>query len=762
MYMSYHPQVCVTSSGEDVMARFAEPINGVEVGLSDHMTSLINGLALADHTHINGTSPNTTSHMIPNTTPTILYNGDHISQCCYGLQHVRYFDITSSAHSMAELSIFNNLLSHNISSSAMKSDQLAALRQSMEHHCVTKDITQLSFYHYLLNLCFEQLPLDPHTQSLSSPVPLLYDTPLQLGTKLSGGTVALPEAPPPQSSSSSPSRTLDVPPSLWDMTEYSVQVHYDLPVLLQVIQRLHYQYPYTVMGHHCLTDSLLVVLHSGHDGHLLQQYTHSDQLHCKVGFSNFLRYVWNKFGGDIGQATNEDEERRKVFEQQKKDDVAAVMKVIEEEQRAKAEEEQRQQQQSAKSTSGKGKATNSGKKSAVSQKSATTKQDSTEGKEEDERVTVINNRVFPERKLYVGYEVNNKVLMVDHNISLMYPLDGNQIRVHKRMVAESDQSLVVSLLSHRSILRCSLVLSDTPATTQQPSNTIGMVTSPQLPVKCATFYASLDDDELIISTSCYGPYGNGQVLVADDVTAAPATADSQQQQDGAQPSPRPTSRGQSPGRKISKKDLEQYEKQMQEQQRLAEEKREKERLEQERLRQEKLETERRQNKYLPLHITQRNGLHIHCKVVIDTDSDPSIMDGSDGQFIIRQSYGVQGDNTETQRCILSTGEVIRYLNDGVVEVLNADGKIIRTATPAELAAATSSEQLPPMESATKVTFEDTVTSPPPEQLVADNNTNIAWLVTVPTGQRYLWRKGEKKTTHPAPPPQGDGEQEEVS
>jgi len=473
--------------------------------------------------------------------------------------------------------------------------------------------------------------------------------------------------------------------------------------------------------------------------------------------------VWDKFGGDVSQATTEDEERRKVFDQQKKDDIAAVMKVIEEEQRAKAEDEQRQQQQSAKSSSGKGKATNSGKKSAVSQKSATTKQDSTEVKEEDERITTINNRVFPERKLYIGYEVNNKVLMVDHNISSMFPLDGSQIRVHKMVTAESDHSLDVSLLSHQSILRCSLVLTDSAATTQQPSNAIGMVASPQLPVKCATFYASLDNDDLIISTSCYGPYGNGQVLVADDVTAAPATAESQQQQEGgAQPSPRPMSRGQSPGRKVSKKDLEQYEKQMQEQQRLAEEKREKERLERERQRQEKLEIERRQNKYLPLHITQRNGLHIHCKVVIDTDSDPSIMDGSDGQFIIRQSYNVQGNTTEIQRCILSTGEVIRYLTDDAIEVLTADGKIMRTATPTELAAATSSEHLPPMESITKVTFEDTVTSPPPGQMAADSNTNTAWLVTKPTGERYLWRKGEKKNTSPAPPPHGDGEQEEVS
>ena len=70
---------------------------------------------------------------------------------------------------------------------------------------------------------------------------------------------------------------------------------------------------------------------------------------------------------------------------------------------------------------------NLGKKFAVSQKSAaTTKQDSTEGKEEDGRITVINNRVFPKRKLHTIYEVNNKMLLTcNRNMSVMFPLDGS-------------------------------------------------------------------------------------------------------------------------------------------------------------------------------------------------------------------------------------------------------------------------------------------------------------------------------------------------
>ena len=114
-------------------------------------------------------------------------------------------------------------------------------------------------------------------------------------------------------------------------------------------------------------------------------------------------------------------------------DIAAVIKLIEEEQRAKANKDSNQQRVKVAR-----KDKNLGKKFAVSQKSAaTTKQDSTDGKEKDERITVINNRVFPKRKLHTIYEVNNKMLFTCNcNMSVMFPLDGSRIRVDKKATAE--------------------------------------------------------------------------------------------------------------------------------------------------------------------------------------------------------------------------------------------------------------------------------------------------------------------------------------
>jgi len=736
-----------------------EPVNGVEVGLSDHMSSLINGLALSDThtTSLNGTSPVTPAHMKSSKSnkvaPTILYNGDYISMCCYGLKDVSYFNISESAHSMSQLSLFQSLLmqqQQSLIKDPESSNQFAAERHAIHHHCTTGDLTQQSFYHYLFCLCFEQLPLSCDCTIAGSKDPILFqfDSPLQLGTRLrdKGTLVAMDTdtTPPPQSSPAAPATTLDVPPPLWDMSQYVIQASYELPILLQLLQQLYHQYPFIVISKHQLTNSLLLAMHNGHDGKLLQQHNDSNQLHCKVGFSKFLAYVWDKFGKEVSQAAEEDAERKKQFELQKEKDIAAVMKIIEEESKSKEEEQQPK-------SATKGKA-NSGKKTSVAQKTVTAKQDSTESKEEDERITEIHNRQFPERKLYVGYEVGNNILLLDHLTTILYPLDGSQVRVKQKMIAEHDSTLDVCLLSQQSLLRCSLIISNLP---NQPApqsvvpKDIRVLDGPKFPVKKGSFFASLDGGCLTMSTSCYGPFANGQVAAVVDSTTVAAAESSQPDSAGggvAQPSPRPGSRGQSPGRKISKKDLELHEKQWQEQQRLAEEKKEKERLERERQQQEKLLAERRQNKYLPLFVSLRNGLHVHCKVTIDLDSDPSISDGSDGHFIIRQNYPktmTTANGNVKLRSVVSNGEMIKYFDDGTVEVLTADGRIMKTASSSEKNLMRSSseqlEQVVEMESATKVTFKDTELLPPPAAADLPSLDDMVWMITLPTGERYLWK-----------------------
>ena len=760
-------------SGEDVLGHLMEPVNGVEVGLSDHMSSLINGLALCDtHTSgLNGTSPSTPAHMTQSkrnkiSAPTILSNGDYISMCCYGLKDVSYFNISESAYSISQLSLFQSLLAQQQSSiqNPRSSNQFAAERHAIQHHCITGDLTQQSFYHYLFCLCFEQLPLDCdcNITGTTDPVLFQFDTPLQLVTRLKGKGTLVPvdtdTVPPPPPSSPPPAAdtsTLDVSPPLWDMGQYEVQAVYDLPVLLQVVQHLFYQYPFTVIGKHQLTNCLLLAMHSGHNGKLLQQHTDSNQLHCKVGFSKFLTYVWDKFGEEVSKAADEDDERKKQFELQKQEEIAAVMKIIEEELKSKEEEEQQPK------SAVKGKA-NSAKKSSVPQKPAAGKQDSTEPKEEDERITEIRNQPFSKRKLYVGYEMGNKVLLVDHMTTTMYPLDGSQVRVRQRRIAEHDNTLDVCLLSRQSLLRCNLIISNAsnqPVQQSTPSS-IKVLVGPKFPVKKGSFFACLDNGCLTISTSCYGPFANGKVAATVDSMSAAATVESSQPDStgGAQPSPRPGSRGQSPGRKISKKDLELHEKQWQEQLRLAEEKKEKERLEREKQQQEKLLAERRQNKYLPLFVSLSNGLHVHCKVTIDLECDPSITDGSDGQFLIRQNYAsatsVANANVKL-RSIMSNGEVIKYFDDGTVEILTADGRIMKTASPLEknlmLSASEQLDQVGEMESATKVTFKDTELLPPEADLPPPED--IVWVIILATGERYLWKKVKVEKEEPPAEPE---------
>lgn len=741
------------------MGRLMEPVNGVEVGLSDHMSSLINGLALSDtHTiSLNGTnSTGTPVHMIQSKSnkiaPIILSNGDYISLCCYGLKDVSYFNISESARSMSQLSLFQRLLIQQQSCTQEDTEigkQFAAERHAIQHHCIAGDFTHKSFYHYLFCLCFEQLPLHCDcsvTGTKEDPVLFQFDTPFQLDTKLNdkGTLVAMDsDAIQPSSSADEPATsttsTLDISTPLWDMSQYEIQALYELPILLQLVQRLYYQYPFTVVGKHQLTNCLLLAMHSGHNGKLIQQHTDSNQLHCKVGFSKFLTYAWDKFGEEVNKAAEEDDKKKKQFELQKEEDIAAVMKIIEEELKSKEEEQPK--------SAAKGKA-NSAKKTSVAQKPATAKQDSTESKEEDDRITEIRNQQFPERKLYVGYEVGNKVLLVDHLTTMMYPLDGSQVRVKQRKIAEQDDALDVCLLSQQSLLRCSLVISNSsnqPVPQLTTLEDIRVLSVPKFPVRRGSFFASLDNGCLSISTSCYGPFANGQVAAAVDGAATTTVEISQPDSAGTQPSPRPASRGQSPGRKISKKDLELHEKQFQEQQRLAEEKKEKERLDREKQQQEKLLAERRQNKYLPLFVSLSNGLHVHCKVTLDLDCNPSITDGSDGQFVIKQNYStttnVPNSNVKL-RSTMSSREVIKYFGDGAVEILTADGTIMRTASPSEknlmMSASEQLDQVGEIESATKVTFKDTELLPPTSELPSLDDT--MWMITLPTGERYLWKK----------------------
>lgn len=734
-----------------------EPVNGVEVGLSDHMSSLINGLALSDAhtTSLNGTSSNTPAHTTQskNTKPIILSNSDYISMSCYGLKDVKYFNISESARSVSQLSLFQHLFmqQQSCTQNPDSRNQFAAERHAIQHHCITEDLTHQSFYHYLFCLCFEQLPLpcDHSITGTEDPVLFQFDTPLQLNTRLTDKGTVVPvdddTVPPPAAPPAAAISTLDMIPPLWDMSRYEIEALYKLPDLMQLIQSLYYQYPFIVIGRHQLTNCLLLTMHSGHNGKLIQQHTDSNQLHCKIGFSKFLTYAWDKFGREVSKATEEDNERRKQFELQKEEEIAAVMKIIEEEMKSKEEEQPKS------ATKGK---SNSGKKTSVAQKPAAVKQDSTESKEEDERIVKIRNRQFPERTLYVGYEVGNKILLVDHLTTIMYPLDGSQVRVQQRKVAENNSTLDVCLLSQQSVLSCNLLISNSPSDLvpqAKPART-GVLTGPKFPVKKSYFFASLDNGCLIISTSCYGPFGNGQVAVATDGTAPTTTTETVQPDSAGQPSPRPSSRGQSPGRKVSKKDLELHEKQWQEQQKLAEEKKERERLQRERRQQEKLLAEQRQNKYLPLFVSLRNGLHVHCKVTIDLDSDPSITDGSDGQFVIRQSYSTSTtvDNGNIKlRYIMSNGEVIKYFVDGTVEILTADGRIMKTASPSEkdLIASTSElDQVGEIESATKVTFKDTELLPPVADLPSPDET--LWTITLPTGERYLWKKVKVEKEEP--------------
>ena len=164
---------------------------------------------------------------------------------------------------------------------------------------------------------------------------------------------------------------------------------------------------------------------------------------------------------------------------------------------------------------------------------------------------------------------------------------------------------------------------------------------------------------------------------------------------------------------------------------------------------------------------------MHCQVQIDLNADSTLTDGSDGSLIVKQSYPVQSQGTqqseaclavtafnEKERHYLPDGSVVRFMKDGSIIVLCSDGHIYQTATEslnelyhqnlrdqgnskdaqedASQKATETSMQL--TFSDTKVTFADQLDKIPTEDPQIKNCSDAVWVVTSPTGQRYLWKR----------------------
>ncbi|CAI8050625.1 Sperm-associated antigen 17, partial [Geodia barretti] len=285
------------------------------------------------------------------------------------------------------------------------------------------------------------------------------------------------------------------------------------------------------------------------------------------------------------------------------------------------------------------------------------------------------------------------------------------------------------------------------------------IPQPPLGVKFSSITAQFRDS-LRVSLSQFGPAGNGELPfqpVKPEILLETVTTD------GASSSSESRPQSQQTLQKMGKKQMEQ----LLEQQRQLEEQKKRERAEAQADFDARCSALQRQNKYQQLFASTPYGLHVRLQVDVDLEADPETTDGSDGRIVVSQSYPAQGPRRnipslslatrdEVERYCLPDGSVLCFLRDGSVSVLCPDGHVYHTATQSlsnlyqqnDSSGATDSHKEEDQRneenstqhtySDTKVTFADhlmdRVGSKERKKL-----SQMVWVVTTPSGQRYLWR-----------------------
>ena len=599
---------------------------------------------------------------------------------------------------------------------------------------------------------------------------------------------------------------LDLPAPRFSLAKHTVCEPMSKSALVQLLQSLQLTHPYLSVYSHKLSQSTVLVAHSGFDGRPMHTHTWQSLAHSRVGFNNYLQYIAGEFGAEIDRAVEEDEQRRAVFEEERQRLVEEKRKELEQQQQQLESVKEVSEEQLKASAKG-------GKKSAASAKKTPVLEKTVSGKHSqldqasatpDSTIDVTESASlapFQERKLYEAYDVGDIVLLDRGSVVVQFISDGSQVRIEKIEQLESRSTVTASAIANGHIVSCSVIKDEAKEEEKRAAEADGgkenqskgeeergtaqgeaAVTAgiPQPPpgVEFASLRAEFRDS-LAVSVSHFGPKGNGEPpfeLHTPEILLEPAV-----RPDSSVDS-RPQSR-QTP-QKMNKKQMEQQQ-QLLEQQRKLEEQREKER----RMAQETYENQcsalLRHNKYQQLFASTPYGLHVHCQVTIDLEADPSVTNGSDGSVIVRQSYPIQSQGTqaceaslagtaynEVERYYLPDGSVLRFLKGGSMVVLCADGHVYQTATESlrdlyhrqlheedqggedtmtESAGLGAVEHPSPQTtlSSTKVTFADQL-----DKILTDKtggseaSAEAVWVVTAPRGERYLWKRPPPhETTH---------------
>ena len=663
--------------------------------------------------------------------------------------------------------------------------------QALNHFvCSNSKLSLSQFNHALVLLSLDNidLPSAASSPSFNFKAPklsnFLFDHPFELELVLKEKSLVLASDCPDsidlistkqeELEASLSSHTLSVSRQQCRLLEYSSLEVFDFYGLLQEMVSARDTHPYLEVYEHKQTESLIVVFHTGFNGLPIYSYDTSSHIHTKVGFSNFMEYVLQKYDTEIEEAVAEDEKKKAEFREGHVEvrDSAMMLRI--------KEVAERQQQQDALSpvveekpmqtTPEKGKK----RTSALSQKTP----DSVKSTPRRKTKSVLESTpapsspcapevpVYEPPKRFSGYDLGDVILLKKTICSTAFTADGAQLKT-TRLLKEVDcnefsSELLMNHNGHRfTVSQVWLTKEPVKAESQvpvkndgEPSQGVPMIVEPELPaiipkppsMLCQAQMTASFNNSLKISYSYYGPKGNGELPY---MPCRPAILDVQPPVEASRP---PSQTAQ----KLSKKQLEQQQ-QLLEQQRLEQEKLQADQM----IAKAKYEQEctnlSRNNKYQQLFISTEYGLNVHCHPIVNLEANAGTVDGTDAFTVIKQWFSntssanhlCQDLAKEKSRYYHPDGYVVKFMSDKSIQVFGAKGYRYRPALTKEieiLQKGTDSSQdhsetqnivdqyARMMASANKLALAGS------EDYTISSKT--AWVVITPLGETYIWKLAE--------------------
>lgn len=667
----------------------------------------------------------------------IIPYGDNITQ--------RYIDIQNRTTDTEECAIKLAGFSSLLDLQCVTTPDLKADIHALNHMVYKEDLSLTTFNHALILMSLECITLPtastPPEYSYKNPAiqSLCFDHPFDLDEK---------------QSLVSASATSCGKPDYFSMKDYSTLEMLKKNGLLQELISIQATtHPYVSVFEHKHSESIVLVLHTGFDGSPHHSYEMSSHTHTRVGFQNYLQYVCERYGHIIDNAV--DEEKKKIQELEEIKKRVAIQKLKEAEERSQEVLTPLMEGEEISSAGNKKK--NDLKARNSSMKKSATAVDmsiSTPDFQSDEKA-------FPPIEkpiLFSGYDLGDMVLLHRSVHDSFFTSDGIQIRIEKHVAIDETFSIMLSLLHNGHKVTSSQIWTTKDTEAHVESSDIVGIPQPLPGLKQALLQAYFKHS-LQLSCSHFGPKANGELAFFPH---RPSILDSTlpSENSGSRPSSGVTS-------KLSKKQQEQQQ-QLLEQQRALEAQQQKERD----IAQEKYQRDYdnllRNNKYQQLYLSTEEGLHVRCQAAINLDADPSIIDGSDAYIVVKQRYFNGSISEEKCRLYHPEGYVIKWMKNGTVVIMCADGTKYQSASRKEVElfhqqevalSKSPQENIHPavpelgsspkeklstpdlsqdsrrISSANKVTFADDV-----QDLAALSLKQNIWIVTTTTGKRYLFRQ----------------------